>query len=187
MVSIVQDFTSNWNKPANLVTEARLLLSPVAGVLVLLNQDNAILRWVATAIFVAVVASDALDGYLARRLNQVSDFGKFLDPTVDKVLVILTFIALSMINPWLWLATIVIAAREVAITVLRVQVKKRGIAIAATISGKLKMVAQSIALALLLAPLSGPWSIVQVAILVIALILTVTSWIEYHRKFTGKT
>lgn len=178
------ELRANWKRPANLVTESRLVLSPLIGILVLVDYSSITLRWIATVLFVVVVATDALDGYLARHLGQVSELGKFLDPTVDKVLIILTFLALSIINPWLWFATIVIAAREVAVTILRIKAQRRGADVAASRSGKLKMVAQSIALALLLAPFPAVWEVVPLLVVVIALILTVTSWVEYHLKFS---
>ncbi len=187
MVSIMQGFTKTWKQPANLITEARLFLSWVPAVLVLIAPNNPWLRWSAVVSFVVIALSDFVDGWMARRRHQESEMGAFLDATVDKVLVILTFVALSFIYPLLWIVTGIVVAREVAITILRFKANKRGISIGAIKIGKIKMWAQSIALWVLLVPLTGPWSMVQVTLVVAALILTIWSWIEYHHKFAGET
>lgn len=129
------------------ITFSRLLGVPF--LLYLLYQPSAQARWIAFGIFLIAAGTDWLDGYLARRLNQVTDLGKFLDPLVDKLLVLaplLLLIELGKIPAW---GVFLILARELAIAGWRVsQTTISG----ANIWGKLKTVSQIAAIALLIAP-----------------------------------
>lgn len=124
---------------ASKITLVRVVLIPVYMVLMLLSANGADwLRWAAVAVFVIASISDFLDGYIARHYNQVSDFGKFLDPLADKLLVT----ACMMISVgWgrmpSWVVFIVIA-REFAISGLRMVAASNGTVIAAGWSGKIK-------------------------------------------------
>ncbi|MGG6294282.1 CDP-diacylglycerol--glycerol-3-phosphate 3-phosphatidyltransferase [Leptolyngbya sp. AN02str] len=140
------------------ITVSRLVGVPV--LLVLLHQPTESLRWLALAIFLVAAGTDWLDGYLARKLNQVTDLGKFLDPLVDKLLVLaplLSLIQLGQVPAW---GVFLILARELAIAGWRVnQVKISG----ANIWGKLKTVTQIGAIALLIAPMTATSLLAQVA------------------------
>jgi CDP-diacylglycerol---glycerol-3-phosphate 3-phosphatidyltransferase len=129
------------------ITVSRLLGVPF--LLVLLHQPTGKMRWIAAVLFLIAAGTDWLDGYLARRLNQVTDLGKFLDPLVDKLLVLaplLMLIELGQVPAW---GVFLILARELAIAGWRVsQPKVSG----ANIWGKLKTVTQIAAIALLIAP-----------------------------------
>lgn len=129
------------------ITVSRLLGVPF--LLVLLHQPTEQMRWIAAGLFLIAAGTDWLDGYLARRLNQVTDLGKFLDPLVDKLLVLaplLMLIELGQVPAW---GVFLILARELAIAGWRVsQPKVSG----ANIWGKLKTVTQIAAIALLIAP-----------------------------------
>jgi CDP-diacylglycerol---glycerol-3-phosphate 3-phosphatidyltransferase len=129
------------------ITLSRLLGVPF--LLYLLYQPSQQARWVAVVVFLVAAGTDWLDGYLARRLNQVTDLGKFLDPLVDKLLVLaplLALIELGQVPAW---GVFLILARELAIAGWRVnQTKISG----ANIWGKLKTVTQIAAIALLIAP-----------------------------------
>lgn len=135
------------------ITVSRLIGVPI--LLYLLYQPTTQTRWIAVVIFLIAAGTDWLDGYLARRLNQVTDLGKFLDPLVDKLLVLaplLMLIELGQVPAW---GVFLILARELAIAGWRVnQTKISG----ANIWGKLKTVSQIAAIALLVAPLSPTWT-----------------------------
>jgi CDP-diacylglycerol--glycerol-3-phosphate 3-phosphatidyltransferase len=175
--------TASAGNIANIVTVIRILLAPVFIWLLLLDdgRDSA-LRYLAAAIFVIAILTDSVDGILARRRNLVTDVGKILDPIADKVLVGAALVVLSILGELWWAVTIVILVREIGITVYRL-VALRDRVIAASMSGKIKTWAQSIAVAGLLFPfdrLVGEWYLwVMWVIMGIALVLTVVSGIEY--------
>ncbi len=139
------------------ITVSRLLGAPL--LLYLLHQPSPTQRWIGLAIFGLAAGTDWLDGYLARRLNQVTDLGKFLDPLVDKLLVLaplLMLVELGQIPAW---AVFLILARELTVAGWRVnQTKISG----ANLWGKLKTVSQIVAIALLIAPLTAasPYALV---------------------------
>ena len=129
------------------------------------------------AIFLVAAATDWLDGYLARKLNQITDLGKFLDPLVDKLLVLgplLALIQLGLLPAW---GVFLILARELAIAGWRVNPNlSGGTAIkGANIWGKLKTVIQIVAIALLIAPLSEQWTVPALVAFWVSVALT---WIS---------
>ncbi|RUR01075.1 CDP-diacylglycerol--glycerol-3-phosphate 3-phosphatidyltransferase [Labedella endophytica] len=174
--------TSNLNLP-NTITIVRILLAPVF--LWLLFADagaDGSLRWAATALFVIAIATDGIDGHIARSRNQVTDLGKLLDPIADKVLTGSALVALSILDELPWWVTIVILVREVGITVHRMVVLSDHV-VAAAWMGKLKTVVQAVAISFALAPLPallGDWMLVVNGVLMAAaLVLTVASGVDY--------
>ncbi|TFC00873.1 CDP-diacylglycerol--glycerol-3-phosphate 3-phosphatidyltransferase [Cryobacterium mannosilyticum] len=172
----------NWNLP-NLITVVRILLAPVFIWLLLADagQDGA-LRWAAAVLFILAIATDGIDGAIARRNNQVTDLGKLLDPIADKVLTGGALVSLSILGELWWWVTIVILVREIGITVFRfVMLKDR--VIPASRGGKLKTVLQSVAISLALVPLwllLGDWvHWVNGAVMAAALVATVITGVDY--------
>src|ERR1700712_4128048 len=168
---------------ANIVTVIRILLAPLFIYLVLLDDGHdGYIRYLAAVLFVVAILTDSVDGILARGRNLVTDLGKILDPIADKVLVGGALVVLSILGELWWWVTIVILVREVGITVYRF-VALRDRVIAASMLGKIKTWAQSIAVAGLLFPfdrLVGEWYLwVMWIIMGIALLLTVVSGVEY--------
>ncbi|TFC43837.1 CDP-diacylglycerol--glycerol-3-phosphate 3-phosphatidyltransferase [Cryobacterium sp. TMT1-21] len=173
---------SNWNLP-NLITVVRILLAPLFIWMLLADagQDGA-LRWWAALLFIVAIATDGIDGAIARRHNLVTDLGKILDPIADKVLTGGALVCLSILGELWWWVTIVILVREIGITVFRfVMLKDR--VIPASRGGKLKTVMQSVAISLALVPLwlvLGDWIYwVNWTAMALALILTVVTGIDY--------
>ena len=139
---------------------------------------DAALRWWATAVFVIAAVTDLADGEIARRSGTVTTVGKIADPVADKALTGVALIGLSMLGDLPWWVTLVILAREIAVTALRFVVIRHGV-IPASRGGKAKTVAQVIAIALYLAPL-GDWADpVRIVAMGIALVLTVVTGIDY--------
>lgn len=171
----------NW---ANRITLLRI--GAVIPILLLLEFPNRITCWVATILFAAASISDFLDGYIARREGQVTNFGKFLDPLADKLLICSVLIAMSGLG-WVpsWI-TIVIVVRELAVTGLRAVAADNGVVIAADRYGKWKTVLQSLAVGPLLVHYMF-WGInveaLGIFILYIALLLTVVSGVNYFYRF----
>jgi CDP-diacylglycerol--glycerol-3-phosphate 3-phosphatidyltransferase len=174
--------TSNWNLP-NIITVVRILLAPVFFWMLLVdNGADGALRWWAAILFILAIATDGIDGAIARRYNLVTDLGKLLDPIADKVLTGAALIGLSILSELPWWVTILILVREIGITVFRF-VMLRDRVIPASRGGKLKTIAQSVAISLALLPLwllLGDWiHWVNAATMAIALVLTVYTGIEY--------
>jgi CDP-diacylglycerol--glycerol-3-phosphate 3-phosphatidyltransferase len=173
---------SNWNIP-NIITVVRILLAPLF-VWMLLADGGADgwLRWAAAVLFVLAIATDGVDGAIARRNGLVTDLGKLLDPIADKVLTGGALIALSILGELPWWVTAVILIREVGITVYRFVVIKQGV-IAASRGGKIKTIVQSIAISLALFPfwtVLGDWVYwVNGAFMTLAVILTVATGVDY--------
>ena len=183
MVTIAE-IKKDWKKWPNVITILRLIFSPLPGLIYFFNPDNVMLRWVAATIFVIIAISDILDGYLARRLCQITTLGQSLDPLADKFLVIFTLFAVCLINPFIWLPALIILLRELAVTLIRDRAKRKGITIAAIPCGKRKMVMQSIASTLVLLPLGGVWQLITTVTMVAAVALTLMSWYEYHLRYS---
>lgn len=158
----------------NLITFSRLLGIPF--LLYGLYHPTLQARWVCLTIFLVAALTDWLDGYLARKLNQITDLGKFLDPLVDKLLVLaplLVLVELETIPAW---GVFVILARELAIAGWRVnQTTITG----ANIWGKLKTVSQIIAISLLIAPLSTAWKTPSLIAFWVSVVLTLISGVIY--------
>ncbi len=156
------------------VTLSRLLGVP--WLLYWLHAPTPQQSWFALAVFLLVAATDWLDGYLARRLDQVTELGKFLDPLVDKLLVLaplLALVAAGKVPAW---GAFLLLGREVAIAGWRVQQPQiQG----ANLWGKLKTVSQIVAIALLIAPLPAPWPQVAQAAFWLAVGLTLLSGLLY--------
>jgi len=172
-----------WKTLANQITTVRLLLFWVPGYIVLINPHPTSSWWWALGWFVLIVATDKLDGWVAKRFNQITDLGKILDPLVDKLLVVATLIALSIAYPWLWIVIAITVVREVHVAwLVRQRSYAQGAIDSAIQSGRVKMAAQSAAMTVLLVPLTEPWwMLVQYSFVLIALTLTLTSWHDYAR------
>ena len=135
------------------ITVSRLLGVPI--ILYALLEPTPTRRWLSLIVFLVAATTDWLDGYLARRLSQVTELGKFLDPLVDKLLVLAPLLALVEIGKVPAWGVFLILARELAIAGWRVNPALQGESamVGANLWGKLKTVVQIAAIALLLAPL----------------------------------
>lgn len=161
---------------ATWVTLSRLIAVPF--LLYGLHQPTPTSRWFCLAIFLLAATTDWVDGYLARKLNQVTDLGKFLDPLVDKLLVLaplLALVELGQVPAW---GVFLILARELTIAGWRVNPKQATIS-GANLWGKLKTVSQIVAIALLITPLPGIWQQGGAIAFWIAVILTLVSGVIY--------
>jgi len=130
---------------ANRVTLLRIVFVPVF-VVVLLSSLGAWGPWLAAILFTLLAATDAVDGYIARSRNEVTTFGKFIDPLADKLLVTAALVALvelGQISSWI---ALVIISRELIVSGLRMVAVAEGTVIAASNYGKLKTVFQIIAI-----------------------------------------
>lgn len=168
----------------NVITLTRILLIPVFIVLYMLQQDWSIFS--ASVLFALAALTDWLDGYLARRLNQTTLFGAFLDPVADKLIVVAALIILVSYhnNPWLTLPSLIIVGREIVISALREWMAEvnDSVAVAVSYLGKIKTTLQMIALTLLLSQPVGEESIALQAgylLLYVAAVMTLWSMWQY--------
>ena len=174
----------NVNLP-NIVTGARIALIPIFAVVYVLADT---MHWLAAVLFAAAAATDWLDGYLARRLNQTTLFGAFLDPVADKLIVVTALVLLigSHASLWLTIPGVIIVGREIVVSALREwmsEVNRRGL-VAASWIGKLKTALQMFSIVILLAnppTLERPWVIVGYVLLYAAALMTLWSMVAYLR------
>ena len=162
---------------ANKLTIFRVILVPVFLVILYIGFKGS--NYVALAVFILASITDAVDGYIARSRAQITDFGKFLDPLADKILVLaamLWFVETGILPAW---AVLVVVVREFAVTALRLVAASRGDVIAAGLSGKIKTVASMVCLIILF--FTVPVWLVNVCITVIVA-TTVVSGVEYFVK-----
>lgn len=174
---------SPWNVP-NALTALRLVLVPLFAWVLLAWPQEPGMRWLATAIFIVAIATDAIDGRIARKYNLVTRFGKLWDPIADKALTGMAFVGLSILGELPWWITIIILVREWGITILRFAILKYGV-MAANRGGKLKTVMQTVALIGFLPGLHlmpGWWGIIAWVAMVLAFALTVLTGLDYLRE-----
>ncbi|MDP9022055.1 MAG: CDP-diacylglycerol--glycerol-3-phosphate 3-phosphatidyltransferase [Actinomycetota bacterium] len=165
-----------WLNAPNLLTGLRLLLIPV--ILGLLIVGSQVASWWAFATFVFAAVTDTVDGWVARRWHGVTRWGQLADPIADKLLIIGTLSALAALDRLPWWAVIVIAFREVGVTLLRVHlIEQHEAVMPASRWGKAKTLSQVTAVALFLLPAVA--EMIRVTALYIAVGLTVVSGIDY--------
>ena len=168
---------------ANIITVVRILLAPVFVWLLLLdNGEMGAVRWIAAVLFIVAIATDGIDGHIARSRNLVTDLGVLLDPIADKVLTLSALVALSVLGELWWWVTAIIVVRELGITIWRLVVVTK-VVVPASKTGKLKTLAQAVAISLFLVPLFtvvGDWVLwLNWTVMAVAFALTVYSGIEY--------
>ncbi|WP_024806143.1 CDP-diacylglycerol--glycerol-3-phosphate 3-phosphatidyltransferase [Nocardia sp. BMG51109] len=164
---------------ANVLTVARILVVPLF-LLALFAGGGHETGWriAATVLFAVAAVTDRIDGQLARKYGLVTDFGKLADPIADKALIGSALIGLSVLGDLAWWITLVICAREIGVTLLRMAVVRRGV-IPAGRGGKLKTLVQSLAIGVLLLPLSGAFETAGLVLMYVAVALTVVTGLDY--------
>ena len=169
----------------NKLTILRVIMIPFfVFSLLVYDGTNQYLRYVATVIFVVASLTDLLDGKIARKYNLVTNFGKFMDPLADKLLVcsaLICMVELNQLPAWM---VIVIISREFIISGFRLVASDKGVVIAASYWGKWKTTFQMIGVVLLILNIEK-LSVVTTIVIWIALILTVISLIDYIVKNIG--
>ena len=162
---------------ANKLTMLRVLLIPIF--IVLLYLEFPYSRYVALGVFILATLTDLADGYVARKRNQITDFGKFMDPLADKVLTfaaLLWFIEVGLIPAWL---VLIVVLREFMVTGMRLVASAKGRVIAAGVSGKVKTLVANLCIIAMFLPLQN-WMLILCWVLIG--VTTVVSGIEYFVK-----
>ena len=167
---------------ANKLTMLRILMIPVfIAVLVYSKDRDIVYRYIALGIFVMASATDALDGYVARKYNMITDFGKLMDPLADKILVssaLIILIELGSISSWI---VSIVIAREFIISGIRLIATEKNIIIAASPLGKLKTVSQMLSVILMLLSIEAISFITDISVWLMC-ILSVVSLLDYIIK-----
>jgi CDP-diacylglycerol--glycerol-3-phosphate 3-phosphatidyltransferase len=171
---------------ANIITIVRIVMVPFVLVILLTEMQNK--EIIAFAIFVIAAVTDSLDGYIARKFNEVSDLGKFLDPLADKLLVSAALIALVYLQEVeTWVAAIIIM-REFFISAFRFYFLINNASFSASVPAKLKTTFQIVALSILIIyrklPFADHLFILGTVVLYVAVFLTVYSGAEYVIRFS---
>ena len=165
----------------NKLTLFRVILIPVFVVFMLVSVTGDTDKWIALAIFIIASLTDLLDGKIARKYNLITDFGKFMDPLADKLLVcsaMICLVSLGKIPAWI---VIVIIAREFIISGFRLIAADNGRVIAASYWGKFKTTFQMVIVILMIADIPQLYILTQI-IMYVALVLTVISLVDYLVK-----
>lgn len=188
--------------PANKVTLLRILLIPVFVVAIVSPWPDWFPQWpeadiwkpwIAALVFVAIAATDFIDGHLARSRNEVTDLGKFMDPLADKILVAAALLALVELGPLPSWVALVILAREFIVSGIRMVAASKNVVIAASWYGKIKTVLQMCAIVLFTVKdswLVASWGheafiafyLFSWVVMIAALVMTVVSMLDYFAK-----
>lgn len=163
----------------NKLTIARVIMIPFFVAFLMYDITGSADKWIALGIFVVASLTDTLDGYLARKHNLVTNFGKFMDPLADKLLVcsaMICMIELGRLPAWI---VIIIIAREFIISGFRLIAAENGVVIAANYWGKFKTVSQMIMIILLILHFGGIFAVLEQIFIWLSLALTVISLITY--------
>ena len=169
----------------NFLTLARIAFIPVFALVYIFTEHY---HWLAALLFATAAATDWLDGYLARRLEQTTPFGAFLDPVADKLIVVTALVLLVGAHESLWLTIpgVIIVGREIVISALRewmAEINRRGLVVVSWMA-RAKTTMQMVAIIILLAnppAMDRPWMIVGMILLYAAALATIWSMVVYLR------
>jgi CDP-diacylglycerol--glycerol-3-phosphate 3-phosphatidyltransferase len=166
----------------NKITILRVFAIPFFVFFMVTNYFGEAGKWIALLIFCLASLTDILDGYLARKHNCVTSFGKFIDPLADKLLVgaaMVCLVGLDLLQSWV---VVVIISREFIISGFRLLASDEGVVIAASAWGKVKTVFQMIMIIVLIADLGGIFTTIGNILIWVSLVLTIISLIDYIYK-----
>lgn len=166
----------------NKLTILRVIMVPIFVLFMLTDLGGAANKWIALTLFAGASFTDFLDGNIARKYNLVTNFGKFMDPLADKLLVcsaMICLIEMKKLPAWI---VIIIIAREFIISGFRLVASDNGVVIAASYWGKFKTVFQMAMIIVLIIDLGGVFDVIGKCLIVISLALTVISLFDYIYK-----
>lgn len=166
----------------NKLTVLRVLMIPFFVAFMLMDIVPGMDKWIALAIFAIASLTDLLDGKIARKYNLVTNFGKFMDPLADKLLVssaMICLVEMGRLPAWI---VIIIISREFIISGFRLVASDSGIVIAASYWGKFKTVFQMVMIIVMIMDLGPSFAMLETILIYVALILTVVSLIDYVAK-----
>ena len=163
----------------NKLTVARMIMVPFLVIFLLTGWGGESNRYISLALFAAASITDWFDGHLARKYNLITNFGKFMDPLADKLLVCSAMICMIELNRLPAWVVIIIIAREFIISGFRLIAAENGVVIAANYWGKFKTVSQMIMIILLILDFGGFFAILTEVFIWLSVALTVISLLTY--------
>ena len=166
----------------NKLTILRVIMIPFFVVFLLADITGSADKWIALVIFCVASLTDMLDGKIARKQNLVTNFGKFMDPLADKLLVCTALICLTAMDRLNVVVTLIIIAREFIISGFRLVASDNGIVIAANYRGKFKTVSQMALIIVKIMDLGGIFVELEAVLTLIAVALTLISLMDYIMK-----
>ena len=166
----------------NKLTVLRVLMIPFFVAFLLYDITGSADKWIALVLFCVASLTDMLDGKIARKYNLVTNFGKFMDPLADKLLVCTALICLTAMGRLNVIVTVIIIAREFIISGFRLVASDNGIVIAASYWGKFKTVSHMALIILLIADFGGIFKDIEAVLVWVALALTIISLVDYIWK-----
>ena len=165
----------------NKLTVLRVIMVPFFVFFMLTDVGGAANKWIALVLFIVASLTDMLDGKIARKYNLVTNFGKFMDPLADKLLVCSAMICLIPSGKLPTAVVIVIIAREFIISGFRLVASDNNVVIAASYWGKFKTTFQMVMICLMIANIEA-LSVLTTIVMWVALVLTVVSLVDYLMK-----
>ena len=166
----------------NKLTVLRVLMIPFFVAFLLYDITGPADKWIALVLFCTASLTDMLDGKIARKYNLVTNFGKFMDPLADKLLVCTALICLTAMGRLNVLVTVIIIAREFIISGFRLVASDNGIVIAASYWGKFKTVSHMALIILLIVDFGGIFKDIEGVLVWVALAITIISLVDYIMK-----
>jgi CDP-diacylglycerol--glycerol-3-phosphate 3-phosphatidyltransferase len=163
--------------PANALTMVRLLAAPILVIMVLHRPTS----WLTWAVWTALAGTDGIDGWLARR-HGTTRSGAFLDPLADKFLVLGAMFALVADHRFSWIPVVIIATRELAISLYRIVAARHGVSVPARVLAKLKTLVQALAIGSVTWPVTGGHPLLAIATLWLAVGLTLVTGVQYFAE-----
>ncbi len=179
-------FKRDWNNIPNKITLTRLGLCLLPPLLVIIYHNDFYMRCVAAAIFSLIAATDFIDGFLARKLNQVTELGKKLDPMVDRALFIPSLFVLSWYNPYLWIVMALVVLYEFFVVQIVFGSNRSGKVISVVQSGRVKMFMMCTAIALLFIPFDGALQWIQIIAVAMTVITMASAYRKYREQYVEK-
>jgi CDP-diacylglycerol--glycerol-3-phosphate 3-phosphatidyltransferase len=177
------EFKKDWYRIPNLITLIRLVFCFVPGLILVFGPDSFSMRLIAVSVLVFVALTDALDGYLARKFNQVTELGKILDPLVDKVFAGFTLISLSFVNQMAFLLLIFLAIKAISIGIRLASATKSGMKFSVGRIGKIDSVFVTITMGILFLPQTGLVCFIAKCAVCVTIVTSVMSWMDYSKRY----
>ncbi len=163
--------------PANALTVVRLLAAPILVIMVLQHPTS----WLTWGVWTLLASTDGIDGWLARR-HGTTRSGAFLDPLADKFLVLGALFALVSVHRFFWVPVVIIATRELAISLYRIVAARHGVSVPARALAKMKTLVQALAVGAAVWPVTGHLHLLAAALLWLAVTLTVVTGVQYFAE-----
>lgn len=176
-------FKDDFLKLPNILTQIRLIGSPVSGILLLCWPNDYHHRMMIAIVFALIASTDLFDGLIARVTNQTTEYGRLLDPVADTLFGMFTLIALSFISGRALFLTILLVMRQIHLAFIYRALRKKGLSMRVILSGKIKTASVSIFILMSILPREIVAGKIFDIVTAAAFVFTAISWLSYHREY----